>query len=224
KTLQTISFVYTMLDAIDRQCKDFAGSTFAARRVLILCPPTVQANWTLEFLKWTGVAEYSSPIVERIDTPILPAPFELPPDGILVGGARLKHLKLLAKVRERAKTVITQVINFGLQKLISSRIKALKSWHERGGVMVMGYSSFRDVMQIASGEHGNINSGWEDFVPDIRLWMLDHGPSLIIADEGHNIKNPSTRISTMANLLRSKSRVCLTGYPLQNNLEEYWTM
>ncbi|ORX64825.1 hypothetical protein DL89DRAFT_228834, partial [Linderina pennispora] len=54
--------------------------------------------------------------------------------------------------------------------------------------------------------------------------MLDHGPSLIIADEGHNIKNPSTRISTMANLLRSKSRVCLTGYPLQNNLEEYWTM
>ncbi|ORX65433.1 hypothetical protein DL89DRAFT_270965 [Linderina pennispora] len=154
-------------------CKDFAGSTFAARRVLILCPPTVQANWTLEFLKWTGVAE--------VDTPILPAPFELPPDGILAGDARLKHLKLLAKVRERAKTVITQ-------KLISS------------GVMVMGYSSFRD--------HGNINSGWEDFVPDIRLWMLDH-------DEGHNIKNPSTRISTMANLLRSKSR---------NNLEEYWTM
>ncbi|KAJ1937393.1 hypothetical protein FBU59_004762, partial [Linderina macrospora] len=224
KTLQTISLVYTMLDAIDRQCKDFEGSTFAARRVLILCPPTVQANWALEFLKWVGVAEYSSPMVERIDTPILPAPFALPPDGALTGDARTQHLKLLAKVRERAKAVVTQVINFGLLKQVSNRIRALKSWHERGGVMIMGYSAFRDVMMIASGDSSNANSDWEDFVPDIRLWMLDRGPSLIIADEGHNIKNPATRISTMANLLRSKSRICLTGYPLQNNLEEYWTM
>ncbi|KAJ2265560.1 hypothetical protein EV176_005896, partial [Coemansia sp. RSA 451] len=54
--------------------------------------------------------------------------------------------------------------------------------------------------------------------------MLDNGPSLVIADEGHTIKNPKTKLAMLANMLPTKARICLTGYPLQNNLEEYWTM
>ncbi|KAJ2713870.1 hypothetical protein H4R23_005880 [Coemansia sp. Cherry 401B] len=59
---------------------------------------------------------------------------------------------------------------------------------------------------------------------ELRKIMLDDGPSLVIADEGHMIKNPKTKLATFANMLSTKARICLTGYPLQNRLEEYWTM
>ncbi|KAJ1931557.1 hypothetical protein GGF37_007357, partial [Kickxella alabastrina] len=55
KTLQTVAFVYTLLNEILEGSADFAHSTFGTRRVLVLCPPTVQSNWAAEFEKWTGV-------------------------------------------------------------------------------------------------------------------------------------------------------------------------
>eukprot|EP01034_Spumella_vulgaris_P017086 gene17086-21778_t len=46
----------------------------------------------------------------------------------------------------------------------------------------------------------------------------------VILDEGHVIKNPSTKTSKSMHLLSSNHRLILTGTPIQNNLNEFWAI
>ncbi|KAJ2118920.1 hypothetical protein IW147_006243, partial [Coemansia sp. RSA 720] len=229
KTLQTISLVYTLLNEVHHGNPNFANSIFGSGRVLILCPVTVQANWAAEFWKWTGVDHNLSTIRKymAVDGPLLPAPFDIPTGRPLVGAERQRVLETVRIVRSESKQVVKQVINYGLIKSPKDRLAALRLWHSRGGVMIMGYSGFRDVMHGAvygKSSFGSAKSANDKAWQELRMIMLDNGPSLVIADEGHTIKNPKTKLAMLANMLPTKARICLTGYPLQNNLEEYWTM
>ena len=49
-------------------------------------------------------------------------------------------------------------------------------------------------------------------------------PDVVVADEGHVIKNPATEKARALMRIKTKKRVALTGYPLQNRLIEYYTM
>ncbi len=46
----------------------------------------------------------------------------------------------------------------------------------------------------------------------------------MVCDEGHRIKNNAAHIAKTLQRIKTKRRVVLTGYPLQNNLIEYWCM
>ena len=54
--------------------------------------------------------------------------------------------------------------------------------------------------------------------------ILCEEAEIVVADEGHQIKNPTTKRFAAVNSLRTRRRIALTGYPLQNNLDEYYTM
>ena len=110
---------------------------------------------------------------------------------------------------------------------LSERVKKLQRWQELGGVMIISYDMFRSVTnkeepatpKKAASKKGNI-----DEVNEIRRYLLNPGPDLVIADEAHVIKDIKSKVHAAMSSVRTKRRVALTGTPLQNNLLEYYCM
>ncbi|KAI5854681.1 hypothetical protein BZA05DRAFT_247564 [Tricharina praecox] len=88
------------------------------------------------------------------------------------------------------------------------RLKSLGEWDRDGGVLLIGYSMFRDYISKNST------------ICDILL----KGPNIIVADEAHCLKNKNSQLNQAANLFTSKSRIAMTGSPISNHLSEYYAM
>jgi transcriptional regulator ATRX len=61
----------------------------------------------------------------------------------------------------------------------------LEKWHAEGGVFLVGYTMFREL----STNTKNNTLRNENAAKRFKELLLSPGPSLIIADEGHTIKN-----------------------------------
>uniref|UniRef100_A0A336K786 CSON004121 protein n=1 Tax=Culicoides sonorensis TaxID=179676 RepID=A0A336K786_CULSO len=103
------------------------------------------------------------------------------------------------------------------QKQNIDRAYRLKEWYEDGGVFIIGYDMFRNLINLKAKLRKKLRE-------DIAKALLDPGPDLVICDEGHLLKNEKTAISIAMNKVRTLRRVVLTGTPLQNNLKEYYCM
>ncbi|CAO5674108.1 MAG: RNA polymerase-associated protein RapA [Holosporales bacterium] len=55
-------------------------------------------------------------------------------------------------------------------------------------------------------------------------WMKDYDWSMIILDEAQNIKNPNTKQTLFVKKLKSSVRFILTGTPVENRLQDLWSL
>ncbi|KAG2218092.1 hypothetical protein INT45_000015, partial [Circinella minor] len=92
----------------------------------------------------------------------------------------------------------------------SRRLGYLRHWYNDGGILLMSYEQFRSSVL----KEGND--------PLLRTMLVDPGPSLLIADEAHRIKNSQSQLTLAIQQIRTRARICLTGSPIQNNLSEFY--
>ncbi|CAN6293341.1 unnamed protein product [Urochloa humidicola] len=92
----------------------------------------------------------------------------------------------------------------------------LTKWRVKGGILLIGYSSFRN---LSLGKHVKDKN-----VANEITYALQCGPDILVCDEAHMIKNRRADITQALKQVRSQRRIALTGSPLQNNLMEYYCM
>ncbi|KAL0276881.1 UNVERIFIED_CONTAM: hypothetical protein PYX00_004349 [Menopon gallinae] len=124
------------------------------------------------------------------------------------------------------------IVNESL-KNINSRSKVILDWHRNGGVLLMGYELFRLLSLKKSykskkkkkeTDEKEDEAKNKELMEEVYAALVRPGPDLVICDEGHRIKNSHATTSQALKQIRTKRRIVLTGYPLQNNLLEYWCM
>uniref|UniRef100_A0A8C6T8L3 RAD54 like 2 n=1 Tax=Neogobius melanostomus TaxID=47308 RepID=A0A8C6T8L3_9GOBI len=200
KTLQVISFI----DILFRHTQ--------AHTVLAIVPVNTLQNWLHEFNTWVPAAE------------------SLPPN--------VNHKRI------SPRTFRVHILN-DEHKNTASRAKVVEDWYRDGGVLLMGYEMYRLLSlkksfvagrkkknkkssTSASGSGSVIDLDEEDkrqeLLQGIERALARPGPDVVICDEGHRIKNCHASTSQALKSIRTRRRVVLSGYPLQNNLIEYWCM
>lgn len=90
---------------------------------------------------------------------------------------------------------------------ILDRQETIKEWGQDGGVLLLGYTLFKQLLPTES----------------LQQILLDR-PNLVIADEAHQLKNQKSKLHSSAVGFRTQLRIALTGSPLANQVLEYHSM
>ncbi|KAM9475031.1 helicase ARIP4-like [Clarias gariepinus] len=194
KTLQVISFIDILLRHT------------GAHTVLAIVPVNTLHNWLAEFNLWVPPAE------------------ALPPDN--------------DPGRIMPRNFNVHILN-DEHKTTSSRAKVIEDWYRDGGVLLMGYEMYRLLSlkkSFVTGRKKKNTKPCEQVISDvdkdhqqelikaIERALAQPGPDVVVCDEGHRIKNWHASTSRALKGIGTRRRLVLTGYPLQNNLYEYWCM
>lgn len=100
---------------------------------------------------------------------------------------------------------------------LDERIERLDEWSDRGGILVLGYSLFRDLLK-------NPNSKLDEEQHRKVTEAILKRPDIVVADEAHAMKNIESATHRFVRQIRTGSRIALTGSPLSNNLREYYAL
>lgn len=107
---------------------------------------------------------------------------------------------------------------------IGARVKAVQHWISYGGVLVMAFTMFKDLVESRTSlqDPAAFRTGSEAR-DEARNGLLGK-TALVIVDEAHSIKNPQSDISKAVHQIKTRRRIGLTGSPLSNNLAEYFAL
>nr|CAI5867432.1 unnamed protein product [Callosobruchus analis] len=175
-----------------------------AKTILCIMPINTLQNWMAEYNMWLPTAE---------NAPNSP---------------------LNAHGEVRPRTFNLHVLNDSHRTLVA-RAAVIREWRSKGGVLLIGYEQFRLLSMRKFQKSRSKKAMFMEETPpedtknkmlfdEVQTALVSPGPDLVICDEGHRIKNSHASISQALKQLHTKRRVVLTGYPLQNNLMEYWCM
>ncbi|CAI5715171.1 unnamed protein product [Peronospora destructor] len=133
-------------------------------------------------------------------------------------------VKWLGKKEARRLGLFT--LESSREKKMKDRVFVVKKWYKRGGILIMGYELYRLLVLQSSGEEkvATGNQKYAYLMKQVYSCLSDPGPDLIVLDEGHRVRNHKSKMVKALAHVKTTRRIILTGYPLQNHLEEYWTM
>jgi SNF2 family DNA or RNA helicase/flagellar motility protein MotE (MotC chaperone) len=160
-------------------------------------------------------------------------------DGYLV--PRHKHVLILAPTicvrnweaevvkwigKKDARKIGLQTLESSREKKMTDRVHVVKQWHRRGGILIMGYELYRLLVLQSSGDEKIAagNAKHSHLIKQVYPLLANPGPDLIVLDEGHRVRDHKSKLVKALSHVKTARRIILTGYPLQNHLEEYWTM
>ena len=118
--------------------------------------------------------------------------------------------------------------NFGEIRAVLStmqfpdRLYEIREWRKHSGILLLGYTTFRDLLANKAKKDSGRYLSEMDF-GELEETLLEY-PSIVVADEAHTIKNESSTFYKAVSRFKTRSRIALTGSPLSNNLEEYYTI
>lgn len=108
--------------------------------------------------------------------------------------------------------------------------KAFQQWLPDFKVFTLQAQGFKDkierhqaLQQIRRNKFDVILTGYSLCLKDIE-YLSKYNYCYLVVDEGHRLKNPNSKTFQALNSLRTENRLILTGTPLQNNLEELWSL
>jgi superfamily II DNA or RNA helicase len=108
----------------------------------------------------------------------------------------------------KALVVCPTTLMYNWENEIKKFTKSLSYYIHHGG--------FRDKSQVSHPQVDVIITTYGTLRSDIKSFVEPEF-DYIILDESQAIKNPSSKVTKAASLLKAKSRLCLSGTPLQNN-------
>lgn len=164
---------------------------------------------------------------------------KLDEDGYLM--PRHKHVLILAPTicvrnweaevvkwlgKKEARRLGLQTLESSREKKMTDRVHVVKQWHKRGGILIMGYELYRLLVLQSSGDEKIAagNAKHTNLIKQVYALLSNPGPDLIVLDEGHRVRDHKSKLVKALSHVKTSRRIILTGYPLQNHLEEYWTM
>lgn len=107
------------------------------------------------------------------------------------------------------------------------RLMEIDAWSRAGGILLLGFDTFKCLINnrarigakskekkapLDDGQHATVKKA-----------LLER-PTFVVADEAHQFKSKSSSLNLAINQIKTKSRVALTGSPLNNNLGEYHSL
>ena len=106
----------------------------------------------------------------------------------------------------------------------ADRLSQIHAWSKTGGILLLGYDAFKGLIhnrpRIDAMTKEKKAALDEKQHTAVRKALLDR-PTLVVADEAHQFKKKTSSLNQAVNQIRTKSRIALTGSPLNNNLGEY---
>src|SRR5439155_682254 len=91
--------------------------------------------------------------------------------------------------------------------------------------VVVAHPSAMSRAELARPELGDTDVVLTSYGTVARLeWIAATPWSLVVLDEAQNIKNPGARQTRAVKTLRGRSRLALTGTPVENRLSDLWSL